>query len=164
MFGMFGMVGMVGTVGVVSVVGVATVLRMVNMVKHCPNQNCPGLARDGLVAEFVESLSECIDCGTRLVRGPSHDDPDPALEYHDLKTVFIAANATEGHIVASVLEAEGIPFYLKGEMLQGGVGELPALDYQVEIQVPIEREDRARELVLRFEGRGAVRSVDGLRG
>ena len=123
------------------------------MVKHCPNQECAGLARDGCVAEYVDALVECIDCGTRLVSGHGERDLDPALEFNALQTVFIAANSTEGHVVAGAIEAEGIPVYIKGEMLQGAVGELSALEYQVEIQVPIERADRAREIAMRFEGR-----------
>jgi hypothetical protein len=114
---------------------------------------CAGLARDGSIAEFVESLEECVDCGTRLVAGPGEIDPEIGLEFNELKTVFIAANATEGHVVAGTIEAEGIPVYIKGEMLLGGVGELPTLDVQVEVQVPVERAERARELAMRFEGR-----------
>ena len=126
---------------------------MVHRIKHCPNVECAGLARDGSIAEFVESLKECVDCGTRLVAGPGEIDPEIGLEFNELKTVFIAANATEGHVVAGTIEAEGIPVYIKGEMLLGGVGELPTLDVQVEVQVPVERAERARELAMRFEGR-----------
>ena len=126
------------------------------MVKHCPNAACRGLARDGSVAEFVDALLECIDCGARLQPGRGESDPELGLEYNALETVFIAANSTEGHVVAGAVEAEGIPVYIKGEMLGGAVGELSALDLLVEIQVPIERAGEARELVMRFEGgRGA---------
>ena len=123
------------------------------MVKHCPNQECAGLARDGSIAEFVDALDECLDCGVRLVAGPGETDVELGLEFNVLQTVFIAANGAEGHVVAGTIEAEGIPVYIKGEMLQGGVGELSALEYQVEIQVPVERAERAREIAMRFEGR-----------
>jgi len=126
---------------------------MIHRVKHCPNAECAGLARDGSIAEFVESLEECIDCGTRLVPGPGVTDPEIGLEFNALKTVFIAANGTEGHVVAGTIEAEGIPVYIKGEMLLGGVGELSTLDVQVEIQVPVERAEDARRIAMRFEGR-----------
>jgi hypothetical protein len=126
---------------------------LVNRVKHCPNADCAGLARDRVIAEFVEALEECIDCGTRLVPGPGVINSEIGLEFNPLKTVFIAANGTEGHVVAGTIEAEGIPVYIKGEMLLGGVGELPTLDVQVEIQVPAERAEQAREIAMRFEGR-----------
>ena len=123
------------------------------MVKHCENQDCTGLARDGTVAEFVDALTECLDCGTELVSGPAPAEPDLGLEFNPLKTVFIAGHATHGHVVAAAIESEGIPVYIKGEMLQGAVGELPSLAYQVEIQVPVERADQAREIAIRFESR-----------
>ncbi len=120
--------------------------------KHCPNQECVGLARDGCVAEFDDRLVECLDCGGRLVRGHSFPDREPGLEFNDLETVFIAGNAVQGHLVAGSIEAEGIPVYIKGEMLQGAVGELSADVHQVEIQVPVERARGAREIAMRFEG------------
>lgn len=122
------------------------------MPKHCPNPDCAGLARDGVVAEYVDRLPACIDCGTRLAPGLAPPDPEIALEYVDLRTIFIAANPVQGHLLAGVLEAEGIPAHLKGEMLPGAVGELPADVLAMEVQVPIERADRAREIAMRFEG------------
>jgi hypothetical protein len=121
--------------------------------RHCPNPECLGLARDGRVAEFEDTIETCIDCGTRLLPGEWLPDEDPALEYNDLRTVFIAENPVQGHLVAGAIEAEGIPVYLKGEMLQGAVGELAPDVRQVEVQVPAERVDRAREIAMRFEGR-----------
>jgi hypothetical protein len=122
--------------------------------KHCPNPDCAGLARDGSVAEYDDRIVECLDCGVRLVTGLSlPEDPELGLEFNDLETVFIAASAVQGHLVASSIEAEGIPVYIKGEMLQGAVGELSADVHQVEVQVPVERSERAREVAMRFEGR-----------
>ena len=82
------------------------------------------------------------------LRQPDHE---LALEYNDLQTVFIAANPVQGHVLASAIEAEGIPVYIKGEMLTGAVGELAADVLRVEVQVPVERADRAREIAMRFE-------------
>jgi hypothetical protein len=124
------------------------------LAKHCPNPACAGLARDGVVAEYVDRLIECVDCGARLVAGPPGADPEPGLEYNDLRTVFIAANGVQAHLVAGAIEAEGIPSYLKGEMLTGAVGELGADTHHVEVQVPAERAEEARTIAMRFEGRG----------
>jgi hypothetical protein len=122
--------------------------------RYCPNPDCAGLARDGSIAQFNDTLVDCIDCGERLVPGLPSSDGDLGLEYNDLRTVFIAENVVQGHLVAGTIEAEGIPVYLKGEMLQGAVGELSADVRQVEVQVPLERVDRARQIAMRFEGRG----------
>lgn len=124
------------------------------MTRHCPNPDCPGLARDGRVGEYVDRIIFCIDCGAPLAAGfPDPDSTDePALEYNDLRTVFIANSAVQGHLVAGAIEAAGIPVYLKGEMLQGAVGELAADVGQVEVQVPAERMDDARVVTPRFEG------------
>jgi hypothetical protein len=124
------------------------------LAKHCPNPECAGLARDGCVAEYNDWLVDCLDCGTRLVSGTHRPDRDIGLEYNELRTVFIAASVVQGHLVGGAIEAEGIPVYIKGEMLQGAVGELSADVQQVEVQVPIEREDQARQIAMRFEGRG----------
>jgi len=132
------------------------------MVKHCPNERCPGLARDGIVPEFVAALERCVDCGTRLIRGEVAPEPPPPLEYVDLRTVFIAADVVQGHLVRSLLETEGIPVYLKGEGLRAAVGELPADVTRVEVQVPFEREDEARAIAARFEP--SSRSAFGRRG
>jgi len=120
--------------------------------KHCPNPDCAGLARDGCVAEYHDELIECIDCGAHLVSGLSQRDRELGLEFNDLQTVFIAANVVQGHLVAGLIEAKGIPVYIKGEMLQGAVGELSADVRLVEIQVPVERALDARQIAMRFEG------------
>lgn len=127
------------------------------MARHCPNPICAGLARDGCVAEYDDVVEACLDCGSSLLPGEALPEPDPAFEYNDLRTVFISDNVVQGHLVAGAVEAEGIPVYLKGEMLQGAIGELAPDVRQVEVQVPMERVDRAREIALRFEGR-----ADGL--
>jgi hypothetical protein len=103
------------------------------------------------VAEFVDALERCVDCGTRLIRGEAVAEPPPPLEYVDLRTVFIAADVVQGHLVRSLLENEGIPVHLKGEGLRAAVGELPADVTRIEVQVPFEREDEARAIAARFE-------------
>ncbi len=128
------------------------------VVKHCPNERCPGLARDGFVPEFIDALERCVDCGTRLIRGEAAPEPPPPLEYVDLRTVFIAADVVQGHLVRSLLEVEGIPVHLKGEGLRAAVGELPADVTRIEVQVPFEREDEARTIAARFEPSIGTRS------
>jgi hypothetical protein len=124
------------------------------MAKHCPNERCPGLARDGVVAEFVDEIERCIDCGCRLIRGEAFPEPPLELEYVELRTVFIAADVIQGHLVAGAIESEGIPAFLKGEALRSAVGELPVDVTQLEVQVSQADEERARTIAMRFEPEG----------
>jgi len=121
------------------------------LTKHCPNPECAGLARDGVVAEYEDAIVECLDCGARLVLGPPGAAPEAALEFRELATVYLAPDPISGQALASALEAQGVPVYLKGAMLVGAVGELPANVQQVEVQVPEERREHALEIVEDFE-------------
>ena len=121
------------------------------MSKHCPNPDCAGLARDGVVAEFRDTVSHCLDCGEPLAPGERPAAVEIATEYVELVTVFIAADFSQGQLVAGAIEWAGIPVFLKGEHLVGAVGELPTTVSQLEVQVPIEREDDARQIVMAWE-------------
>lgn len=122
--------------------------------KHCPNPECAGRERDGVVPEFRDEIERCLDCDTALAVGAAApvSEEDAGLEFVEWKTVFIAANAAQGRLVGNSIEAEGIPVYVKGEALQGAVGELPATVIAVEVQAPVERFEEAREIALWFEG------------
>lgn len=122
------------------------------MARHCPNSYCPGLARDGTAPEFVDSIERCTDCGGRLMRGPSPDDPPETPRPEPLRTVFIAADAVQAHLVRGAIEADEIYVFLKGEALVSAIGELPVNVRQVEVQVAESDFDRARGIALRFEG------------
>ena len=64
--------------------------------------------------------------------------------------VFTAQNSIEANIVKGMLEANDIPAYIEGEYLQGGIGELAAIDF-VFVCVDNENESRALELVRLYE-------------
>lgn len=49
--------------------------------------------------------------------------------------VYRAENLFDAHLVKDALEAGGIPAFIAGEYLTGGVGQLPAMDY-VAVMVP----------------------------
>ncbi len=122
------------------------------MVKYCPNPDCAGLARDGVVAEFRDAVRACLDCGSALILGERPTAVAPEVEFLELVTIFIACDLSQGQVVAGAIEAAGIPVFVKGELLQGAVGELPPAVSQVEIQVPIERQEPAREIAMLWEG------------
>ncbi|MEF9977393.1 MAG: DUF2007 domain-containing protein [Thermomonas sp.] len=41
-----------------------------------------------------------------------------------MRTVYEAANLIDAHLVRQALEAEGIPAFVRGEALTGGMGDL----------------------------------------
>lgn len=41
-----------------------------------------------------------------------------------MRSVYEAANLIDAHLVRQALEAEGIPAFVRGEALTGGIGEL----------------------------------------
>ncbi len=52
-----------------------------------------------------------------------------------MHTVYRAENLFDAHLIKDALEAEGIPAFIAGEYLTGGVGQLPAMDY-IAVMVP----------------------------
>ena len=68
-----------------------------------------------------------------------------------MHTIFQARDINEAHIVAGMLEAEGISAHVCGHYLQGGVGELAGLDF-AQVQVDIQDRDRAQVIVQTYQG------------
>ncbi|RZA14820.1 MAG: DUF2007 domain-containing protein [Lysobacteraceae bacterium] len=63
-----------------------------------------------------------------------------------MRTVYEAANVIDAHLVRQVLEAEGIPAFVRGEALAGGIGELGVFGL-VAVMVPEAAWPEARALV-----------------
>ena len=119
------------------------------MLKHCSNLDCPALERDGVPAEYIETVSACHECGLPLVFG---DRPEPSPpEYRELVQIWLAPNQIAAHLLRAALEAEDIPVSITGESLSGAVGELPATVIQVAVEVPPQYADRARQIALDLE-------------
>ncbi|MGB8634517.1 MAG: DUF2007 domain-containing protein [Rhodanobacteraceae bacterium] len=66
-----------------------------------------------------------------------------------MRTVYHAENLIDAHLLKDVLERDGIPAFIAGEYLTGGIGQLPARDL-IAVMVPdssIEQaETRVREV------------------
>jgi hypothetical protein len=122
-------------------------------VKHCTNSDCESLVRNGVIAEFLDDVDVCPDCGMPLTHGEAPRPEPPA--YQELETIYQAADGIQAHLVKAALEEEGIPVNISGEALMGAVGELPATLLQVEVQVPPEFATRAREIALACEAHHA---------
>jgi len=117
--------------------------------KHCPNPECENAVVHGRIGEFLDTVDVCPDCGTSLEPGEA-PRPEPPV-FRDLKTIYKAADGTQAHLIRVALESEDIPVHIAGEALMGAVGELPATMLQVEVQVPPEFAQRAREIALQCE-------------
>lgn len=68
-----------------------------------------------------------------------------------MKTVYVAANALEAHMLADVLKQEGITAQVMGGFLPGAMGELPAAGL-VRLDVDEGDFERARAAIARWEG------------
>ncbi|GAA4858338.1 DUF2007 domain-containing protein [Luteimonas vadosa] len=64
--------------------------------------------------------------------------------------VYDAAHATDAHLIKHLLEDAGIPSYIRGEHLQGGLGELPVHGL-VSVCVPESEALRARAIVVEWQ-------------
>ena len=63
-----------------------------------------------------------------------------------MRSVYEAANLIDAHLVRQALEAEGIPAFVRGEALTGGIGELDVFGL-VGVMVPDAAWPQAREVV-----------------
>lgn len=82
-----------------------------------------------------------------------------------MRNVYDAANLIDAHLVKQALEAEGIPAFVRGEALTGGIGELGVFGL-VGVMVPDAAWPRAREVVaaLQLGEQAPVDGEDGLPG
>lgn len=67
-----------------------------------------------------------------------------------MKTVYVAQNSIEAHLVRGLLESHDIGAIVLGDYLQGGMGELPAFGV-VEVRVDESDYDAARALIVEYE-------------
>ncbi len=67
-----------------------------------------------------------------------------------MRCVYQARDGLEAHVVADLLQQVGIAARVQGDLLQGGMGELPASGL-VAVWVDNEEEARARELVEEYQ-------------
>ena len=69
-----------------------------------------------------------------------------------MKIIYNASNLTEAHIVAGLLNANGIETHVGGHYLQGGIGELAAADF-VRIHVADDDVTAAAAIIAEYESR-----------
>ena len=64
--------------------------------------------------------------------------------------IYSAANVTEAQIITGLLLSYNIPAYAGGVLLQGGIGDLAAMDFAT-ISVPDDYAHQAAELIRQYE-------------
>lgn len=67
-----------------------------------------------------------------------------------MKVIYRAQDIVEAHILAGLLESRGVDAYVGGHYLQGGIGELAALD-SATLSVDNADEDVARAVIAEYE-------------
>ena len=67
-----------------------------------------------------------------------------------MRVVYEPENLIDAHLVKGVLEQAGIPVYLRGEFLVGGIGELPVSGL-LALCVPEVCEGEARDVLADLE-------------
>lgn len=77
-----------------------------------------------------------------------------------MRQAYAPANSAEAHMLAHMLDQNGIVAHIHGEALQGGVGELPASGL-LQLMVADEDYDRARALISAWERTNVSSSDDG---
>lgn len=113
--------------------------------KHCPNENCEHRQKFGTTSEFIDTVANCVDCGTELVPGEA-----PAISipgFRDLVTVYRTGDRSAAQLVRAALEANGLFAHVSGESLQGAMGELPPTMLSLRVQVDAEQAEWAREII-----------------
>lgn len=77
-----------------------------------------------------------------------------------MRTVYEAANLIDAHLVRQALEAEGIPAFIRGEALTGGIGELGVFGL-LAVMVPEAAWPQARALIEELALGGAAEADQG---
>jgi Putative prokaryotic signal transducing protein len=67
-----------------------------------------------------------------------------------MQTLYEAANAIEAHMLVDLLKQEGITAYIRGEHLQGALGEMPAAGL-VRLEIDESEFAQARSLIERWD-------------
>jgi hypothetical protein len=67
-----------------------------------------------------------------------------------MRVVYEPDNIIDAHLVKGVLEQAGLPVYLRGEFLTGGIGELP-VSGMLALCVPEACEAEARDVLAELE-------------
>jgi hypothetical protein len=79
------------------------------------------------------------------------NNSDPNITSFDWVTLYNAENSLEANIIKGLILNAGIECQIKGEMLQGAMGEIPFEQTQVSVQVYAIKERHAREILVNYQ-------------
>jgi len=91
-------------------------------------------------SEYREGFTVCAECNVALV---PELPPEPEPEYVEWVTVLTTSDESSALVAETVLEAAEIPCAIKGE----GLEEIFPTMNAKEVQVPVEYEEEARQLL-----------------
>ena len=103
--------------------------------------------------EYTQGVSVCPECDVALTTIPPEAPPEPSAEWVELETILETSDPARLVVARSLLEAEGIPCFTRGELLQEflGWGRMPSgfnlITGPVQLQVRGDRSVEARELL-----------------
>ncbi|WP_374275697.1 DUF2007 domain-containing protein [Pseudoalteromonas sp. 2CM28B] len=79
------------------------------------------------------------------------NNSDSNITSFDWVTLYNAENSLEANIIKGLILNAGIECQIKGEMLQGAIGEIPFEQTQVSVQVYAIKERHAREILVNYQ-------------
>lgn len=79
------------------------------------------------------------------------NNSDSNITSFDWVTLYNAENSLEANIIKELILNAGIECQIKGEMLQGAMGEIPFEQTQVSVQVYAIKERHAREILVNYQ-------------
>ncbi|MCG6938541.1 MAG: DUF2007 domain-containing protein [Gammaproteobacteria bacterium] len=79
-----------------------------------------------------------------------------------MKLIYKASDINEANIVSGMLRANGIEAHVGGFYLQGGVGDLAAMDFAT-IHVPDEDVELARSLIAEYESVPVIKDASAVK-
>ena len=68
-----------------------------------------------------------------------------------MKLIYRAGDLTEAHIIAGLLKSNDIQAHVGGHYLQGGIGDLAAMEFAT-INVADEDIEQAKKIIAEYEG------------
>ncbi len=78
-----------------------------------------------------------------------------------MKIIYKASDTIEAHIVAGMLNANGIRAYVGGHYLQGGIGDLAAMDF-ANVSVADEDTEPALRVIRDYESNNQPRAEQAI--
>lgn len=77
-----------------------------------------------------------------------------------MKLIYKARDITEAHIISGLLKSNGIAAHVGGHYLQGGIGELAAMDFAT-ISVADKDSESAASIIAEYDKNNSSKTTQG---